>query len=75
MTNIRDMWADAVRNNTKVPMNWQVVADEFATAIIELCIKTIEPTQDHLRYPKDYIGEEEGLELLQHKIEGLRELL
>lgn len=34
---IREMWAKSVAKHTKMPMNWQDVADEFAGLIIQEC--------------------------------------
>lgn len=34
---IREMWAKSVAKHTKMPMNWQDVADEFAVLIIQEC--------------------------------------
>jgi hypothetical protein len=31
---IRELWRECVVRNTKEPMNWQTVADEFAELII-----------------------------------------
>ena len=36
---IRELWRQAVLNNTKTPMNFQDVADEFAQLIVAECIK------------------------------------
>ena len=34
---IRELWKQAVLNNTKTPMNFQDAADEFAKTLIEEC--------------------------------------
>ena len=36
---IKKLWRQAVLNNTKTPMNFQDVADEFAQLIVAECIK------------------------------------
>jgi hypothetical protein len=34
---IRELWRQAVLNNTKTPMNFQDAADEFAELIVREC--------------------------------------
>ena len=34
---IRELWRQAVLNNTKTPMNFQDAADEFAELLIKKC--------------------------------------
>lgn len=41
MERIRDLWRECVLKHTKDPMNWQVVADEFAQLIILECTKAV----------------------------------
>ena len=69
------LWVACVQKHTKTPMNWQTVADDYARAIVEHCIKTVEPTQAHLAYPDNYLGSYDGLELLEAKVIKLKELL
>ena len=35
---IRELWRQAVLNNTKTPMNFQDAADKFAELIVRECI-------------------------------------
>jgi hypothetical protein len=39
---IQELWRDCVIKHTKDPMNWQLVADEFAQLIALECIDKIE---------------------------------
>ena len=36
---IRELWRQAVLNNTKTPMNFQDAADEFAELIVAECLE------------------------------------
>ena len=38
---IREMWRQAVLNNTKTPMNFQDVADQFASLIVKKCANIV----------------------------------
>ena len=37
----RELWAECVIRNTKVPMNWQDVADDFSKQIVLQCANLI----------------------------------
>ena len=39
---IRELWSQCVIKHTKIPMNWQDVADEFAELIIRECANRID---------------------------------
>lgn len=43
---IRELWRQAVLNNTKTPMNFQDAADEFALLIIRECRDIVDATRD-----------------------------
>ena len=38
---IKELWRQAVLNNTKTPMNFQDAADEFAELIVRECAITV----------------------------------
>ena len=44
---IRELWRQAVLNNTKTPMNFQDAADEFALLIIRECANHCDLLLDH----------------------------
>ena len=44
---------------------------EFAQLIVAECIKIVEPTEYHVIYAQSFLGEFEGLELLQLRVEAL----
>ena len=44
---IRELWRQAVLNNTKTPMNFQDAADEFAELIIKQCAKSLWTEECH----------------------------
>lgn len=41
---------------------------KFAELIIRECISKVEPTEHHRAYPACYLGDYEGLELLEHVV-------
>ena len=47
---IRELWRQAVLNNTKTPMNFQDAADEFARLIVQECASRVD---NILREKKD----------------------
>ena len=44
------------------------IQQKFAELIIRECISIIEPTSHHKAYPYNYLGEAEGLELLEKQV-------
>jgi hypothetical protein len=38
---IQELWRDCVVKHTKDPMNWQLVANEFAELIVRECAKVL----------------------------------
>ena len=47
--------------------DWESM-ERFAKLIIQECISIIEPTSHHKAYPYNYLGEAEGLELLEKQV-------
>ena len=70
--NTKELWADAVKKNARMPMNWQLAADDFAKAIIDQCIEVVKPSSYHEAYPDNYILGQEGLNLLNYKAAQLK---
>jgi hypothetical protein len=46
---IRELWRQAVLNNTKTPMNFQDAADEFAKMIVEDYVGDLEKQMQTLK--------------------------
>lgn len=44
---------------------------DFAQLIINECIKIVEPSEYHVTWAQSFLGEFEGLELLQLRVEAL----
>jgi len=62
---IRELWRQAVLNNTKTPMNFQDAADEFAELIVQECIDIIAPYTVRMSRPgEEYLHP--ILEIKQH---------
>jgi hypothetical protein len=70
--NTKEMWAAAVHKNARMPMNWQLAADDFAKAVIDQCIEIVKPSQYHEAYPDNYVLGQEGLDLLNYKAAQLK---
>ena len=51
---IRELWRQAVLNNTKTPMNFQDAADEFARLIVQECISIVEEQKECLCEEQQY---------------------
>ena len=47
---IRELWTKCVIKHTKDPMNWQMVADEFAELIIQECADLVDNHDDSYPY-------------------------
>ena len=70
--NTNEMWADAVRKNARMPMNWQLAADDFAYAIIDQCIEIVKPSSYAEAYPDNYKCGQDGIDLLNYKAAQLK---
>ena len=46
---------------------------EFAELIVRECINIVKPTQHHEAYAQDYLGDVEGLELLEGRVKQIKE--
>ena len=51
---IRELWRQAVLNNTKTPMNFQDAADAFARLIVKECISIVEEQKECLCEEQQY---------------------
>ena len=59
---IRQLWQQAVLNNTKTPMNFQDAADEFAELIIQESIGVMVKNDYHGKWLGEKIKEHFGVE-------------
>lgn len=55
----------------KIQMVSEPRLQEFAQLIIAECIKIVEPSEYHKVWAQSFLGEFEGLELLQLRVEAL----
>ena len=46
---------------------------KFAELIVRECINIVKPTQHHEAYAQDYLGDVEGLELLEGRVKQIKE--
>jgi hypothetical protein len=56
-------------------MDWQLVADDYARAIVECCIDVVTPSSYHCAYPENYIGGQDSIDVLNYKTMKLKALL
>ena len=59
---IRELWRQAVLNNTKTPMNFQDAADEFAELIVRECAGRV----DHILRERQAGGGTMGDDIREH---------
>ena len=52
---------------------WYFDKETFAQLIVRECINIVKPTQHHEAYAQDYLGDVEGLELLEGRVEQIKE--
>ena len=56
-----------------VTMPDDTVYEKFAELIVKECIGIIEPTSHHKAFAQGYLGDVDGLELLDNKVKKIKE--
>lgn len=52
---------------------WDFDKEKFAQLIVQECINIVKPTQHHEAFAQDYLGDVEGLELLEGRVKQIKE--
>ena len=52
---------------------WNFDKEKFAEFIVRECIDIVKPTPHHEAYPQCYLGDVDGLELLENKVKKIKE--
>lgn len=52
---------------------WNFDKEKFAELIVRECIDIVKPTPHHEAFPQCYLGDVDGLELLENKVKKIKE--
>jgi hypothetical protein len=62
-----------VYNNKEFMVDRTFKVEKFAELIIQECINIVKPTQHHEAFAQGYLGDVEGLELLDNKVKQIKQ--
>ena len=62
-----------VYNNKEFMVDRTFNVEKFAELIIQECINIVKPTQHHEAFAQGYLGDVEGLELLDNKVKQIKQ--
>jgi hypothetical protein len=71
---IRELMAEAGMSVDYLTNTKQIVLiEKFAELIVRECLIIVEPTQHHQAFAQGYLGDVEGLELLDNKVKQIKQ--
>jgi len=71
---IKQLWEEAAKTTQSDSWEEQTkFMERFAELIVRECLIIVEPTQHHQAFAQGYLGDVEGLELLDNKVKQIKQ--